>query len=85
MGAGADVVFLDGFEAAAGKGSVLVNEVDYMQPGIDDGEFIELYNPGPGTLSLAGLSLKLIDGADDTAYAEIPLDPIMLGAGAFFC
>lgn len=82
--AGADVVFHDGFEATAAAGSILVNEVDYVQSGIDDGEFIELYNPGPDAVSLDGLSLELIDGADNVPYAEIPLDPVLLGAGAFF-
>ena len=81
---GADVVFHDGFEATAVAGPILVNEVDYVQPGIDDGEFIELYNPGPDALSLDGFSLELIDGADNAPYAEIPLDPVLLGAEAFF-
>jgi hypothetical protein len=79
-----ELVFLDGFEAAPVEANLVINEVDYVQPGIDDGEFIELYNPGPDALSLDGLSLELIDGADDTPYAEIPLDPVMLSAGTFF-
>jgi hypothetical protein len=77
-------IFLDGFEAAPVDANLVINEVDYVQPGIDDGEFIELYNPGPDALSLAGMTLKLIDGADDTPYAEILLDPVMVSAGAFF-
>ena len=77
-------VFDDGFEAIVGAGSIVINEVDYVQTSTDDSEFIELFNPGPAPVSLAGIRLQLIDGADNSPYAEIPLDLLSLAAGAFY-
>ena len=37
--------------AAAARGQLVINEVDYDQPGTDSAEFIELLNTGPGTIS----------------------------------
>jgi hypothetical protein len=33
---------------------IVVNEVDVDQPGVDDGEFIEIYNPGNQSIDLTG-------------------------------
>ena len=79
-----DPIFSDGFEAIASAGSIVINEVDYVQPGTDGAEYIELYNPGADSVSLAGLTLQLIDGANNSPYAEIELDPVSLAAGAFY-
>jgi hypothetical protein len=79
-----DPIFSDGFEAIAGAGSIVINEVDYVQPGVDGAEYIELYNPGAASVSLDGLKLQLIDGANNSPYAEVVLDPVSLAAGAFY-
>lgn len=52
---------------------VVLNEIDYDQPGADGGGFVELYNAGRGTADLQGLALVFIDGADGTEYLRIPL------------
>jgi hypothetical protein len=52
---------------------VVLNEIDYDQPGADSGGFVELFNAGRGTADLQGLALVFIDGADGTEYRRIPL------------
>lgn len=64
--------------------SVVINEVDYDNVGTDNAEYLELHNPSSGTASLAGLSVVLINGATNDAYATIDLSPLTaLGAGKY--
>jgi hypothetical protein len=63
----------DGTGATAG-GALVLNEVDYDQPGTDLEEFIEIYNAGPGDQSLAGIALILVNGATQTEYARYDLE-----------
>lgn len=43
--------------------SLLINEVDYDNVGTaEDAEFVEIYNAGPGVVSLSGLALVLVNG-----------------------
>lgn len=57
---------------------VVLNEIDYDQPGADAGGFVELYNAGRGTADLQGLALVFINGADGTEYLRIPLNGSIL-------
>jgi hypothetical protein len=52
---------------------VILNEIDYDQPGADSGGFVELLNLGRGTADLQGLALVFINGTDGTEYLRIPL------------
>src|ERR671914_2856694 len=52
---------------------VVLNEIDYDQPGGDSRGFVELFNAGRGTADLQGLALVFINGADGTEYLRIPL------------
>jgi hypothetical protein len=63
---------------------LVINEVDYDQPGADDKEFIELFNSSAHAISLSGISLVLITGASNSEYARFDL-PIggLLAPGAF--
>ncbi|MEO8699156.1 MAG: lamin tail domain-containing protein [Kofleriaceae bacterium] len=54
---------------------IVINEVDYDQVGTDTAEFIELYNPGGGAVSLAGLQVVLVNGATGAVYDTIDLAP----------
>jgi hypothetical protein len=54
---------------------LMINEVDYDQPGIDDHEFVEVYNPNLQPRSLAGLALVFVDGATNAEYLRIDLTP----------
>lgn len=78
---GADSVFASSFESA---GKLVINEVDYDQVGTDTAEFIEIRNNGPGTASLAGVAVVLVNGADGAEYARIDLSgATQLAAGAY--
>jgi hypothetical protein len=52
---------------------LVINEIDYDQVGTDNAEYIEIYNPSDSTLSLAGLAVVLVNGADNAQYASFDL------------
>ncbi len=58
------------------SGNVIINEVDYDMVGTDDKEYVELFNPTTAGVSLAGLQLILVNGANSTPYQTIDLSPI---------
>ena len=64
---------------------LLINEIDYDQDGQDLAEFIELFNPGPAQVDLAGWTLELIDGSSGALYMSIDLTAInhRLNAGEY--
>ncbi len=62
---------------------VIINEVDYDQPGADTGEFIELFNSGIAT-SLTGYTLVLINGSTGATYRTLPLAPMMLLSDEYY-
>ena len=65
--AGVDLV------AGATAGQLVINEIDYDQPGTDTAEFIELYNGSPTAISLTGLTLELVNGSNSSVYDTIAL------------
>ena len=54
---------------------LVINEVDYDQIGTDTAEFVEIYNSGSTSASLAGLQLLLVNGATSTVYDTVDLSP----------
>ena len=66
------------------QGHLVINEVDYDNVGTDAAEFIEIYNPTSSTISLAGYSIMLVDGATGSVYRTIDLSPATsLDSGQF--
>lgn len=63
--------------------TIIINEVDYDQAGTDTAEFIELFNPGPGTVDLGGYVLKLMSETSDNIYRNFDLAGHALQAGGF--
>ena len=60
---------------------LIINEVDYDQPGSDTDEFIEIYNAGTGTADLTNISVELVNGSNSNSYHSISLSPLgTLGA-----
>lgn len=57
---------------------VVLNEIDYDQPGADSGGFVELFNAGRGTADLQGLALVFVNGGDGQEYLRIPLNGSIL-------
>jgi hypothetical protein len=65
-------------------GRLVINEVDYDNIGTDTMEFIEIFNPTNAPVPLAGYSLMLVNGADNTVYNTIDLSPAgTLAAGQY--
>jgi hypothetical protein len=67
-----------------GPARLVINEVDYDQPGTDSAEFVEIKNTGLGPVELAGVSLRLINGGTGSVYQDIALPATSLAAGDHF-
>lgn len=68
------------------QSGLVINEIDYDQPGVDSAEFIELYNAGTAAVNLADYNLILSNCNNNgfVAYATITLPAQSLAPGAFF-
>lgn len=64
--------------------AVIINEIDYDQPGSDTAEFIELFNSGGSTISLENYSIDLINGQDSSVYRSIDLSGFNIQANNYF-
>ncbi len=64
--------------------SVVINEIDYDQPGTDTAEFIELYNAGSSAVSLDDFTIELINGNNALSYRTINLSSFNIDANAYF-
>jgi Lamin Tail Domain len=69
---GAVVGLVVAMSAAVSNGQIVINEVDYDQPGSDTLEYVELQ--GAGNADLAGWTLVLYNGNGGGAYTTIDLD-----------
>ena len=67
-----------GVEDPEAPSRVVLNEVDYDQPGADNGGFVEFFNAGRGTADLGRLALVLVDGSTAAEYRRIPLAGALL-------
>jgi cysteine-rich repeat protein len=54
-------------------GGLLINEVDYDQPGTDTDEFVEIFNATASPINLSGLALVLVNGNGESEYNRIDL------------
>ncbi|MCP3980218.1 MAG: lamin tail domain-containing protein [bacterium] len=63
---------------------LVINEIDYDQPGVDDAEFVEIKNVGSLDVDLGSFSLEFRNGANDTTYGNIELPDAVLAAGDYF-
>ncbi|RLJ20592.1 nuclease [bacterium endosymbiont of Escarpia laminata] len=64
--------------------TLVINEVDYDQPGSDQAEFIELFNTGGTTLNLDDYTLQLINGSNSAPYRTYDLPTFTLDTNAYF-
>ncbi len=62
---------------------LVINEVDYDQPGEDDGEFIEIKNMGDEPASLENISLELVNGNNNETYELTELEGTIEAGGYF--
>ena len=65
---------------------LVINEIDYDQPGVDSAEFIELYNPGSSPVDIGVYSVILTNcnAGATVVYDSFPLPSQILSPGAFF-
>ena len=70
--------------AIGAKAAVVINEIDYDQPGTDSAEFIELFNSGISAVSLDNFTVALINGVDSSSYRSIDLSGFNINASGFF-
>jgi hypothetical protein len=54
----------------AGPSTLVLNEIDYDQPGADTGGFVEVKNIGSSAASLDGIAVVLVNGDDGAEYAR---------------
>jgi hypothetical protein len=77
-------VFLGG--AASARAQLVVNEIDYDQPGTDTAEFIEIKNVSASPVNLSSYSVELVNGAGGGAvvYQTIVLPAFSLAQGGYY-
>ncbi len=63
---------------------LVINEIDYDQPGTDAAEYIELRNNGDVATDLTGWTLALVNGNGAADYKIIDLSGYTLAAGDYF-
>ena len=64
--------------------NLVINEIDYNQPGSDTAEFVEIYNADTIFAHLQDYTLQLVDGANGTVYQSIALPDRTLSPGSYF-
>jgi uncharacterized protein len=66
--------------------TLVINEIDYDQPGTDTAEFIELKNVSAGTINLDNYTLELVNGTGNGAaiYLTFDLPNVDLSAGDYY-
>ncbi len=66
--------------------SLVINEIDYDQPGEDVSEFLELKNIGSEVANLNGYELRFVNGNEGSSsvYKTISLPDVGVPAGAYF-
>ena len=69
------------------SGQIVINEVVYDDSGLDDREFVELYNAGGSPVDISGWLLEAVDEAfpaDNNADYTVPAATPMIPAGGFY-
>jgi len=64
--------------------ALVINEIDYDQPGSDTGEFVEIKNAGSSPVDLGSFVLELVNGNGASIYKTIALPAISLAPGDYF-
>ncbi len=70
--------------AFSGHAAIIINEIDYDQPGSDTAEFIELFNAGTSAVSLNNYSIDLINQSASAIYRSIDLSGFNISANGYF-
>ncbi len=63
--------------------AVIINEIDYDQPGSDVAEFIELFNDHSNPVDLDGYTLDLVNGSNGSVYSTFELSGLLIAAQGY--
>ncbi len=63
------------------KQHLVINEIDYDQPGTDTDEFIEIYNPGNVAADVSNVAIVFVNGANNLEYARVKLNGMIPATG----
>src|SRR5262245_58870685 len=74
---------IDAASSALSAQGVVINELQYDDSGVDDREFVELYNAGPGSVDISGWTLASSDASGPNTAYVVPGSTV-LAAGAFY-
>ncbi|MFN8371334.1 MAG: lamin tail domain-containing protein [Anaerolineae bacterium] len=66
--------------------TLVINEIDYDQPGTDGAEFLEIKNVSGGAINLSGYQLVFINGGVNppASYRSVALPAVSLAAGDYY-
>ena len=80
------LAFVVAITAQSNAQSLVINEIDYDQPGTDSAEYVEIFNAGSTPINLADYRLVLWNGSPtgNVAYDSINLPAQTLNTGGFF-
>ena len=70
--------------ASVSNAAVVINEIDYDQPGTDTSEFIELFNSSSSAVLLDNYFVDLINGSNSSSYRTIDLSGFSIDANGYF-
>ena len=68
---------------ASAQAALIINEIDYDQPGSDTAEFIELHNPDTNPVALEGYTLELVNGSNGSVYGSFELSGLLIAAQGY--
>ncbi len=81
LGAG---LFSSTITMAAPSGGLVINEIDYDQPGTDMTEYVELYNSSSAAISTTDLTLIFVNGSGGAEYRRSSLaGAVSIPAGGY--
>ncbi len=64
--------------------AVVINEIDYDNTGLDEFEYVEIYNPYQKQMTLIGLYLVFVNGSTNSEYNAVYLgDAVYLDPGEY--
>ena len=78
------VLLLIAAPAGAASSTLVVNEIDYDQPGTDTAEFVELHNVSGAPVELGGHQLRLVNGNGGATYVTVDLPAGALEPGGHY-
>jgi predicted extracellular nuclease len=78
--------FVSSFETAATAAALVINEIDYDQPGTDTAEFVEIRNNDTVSVNLSNYNIQLVNGSGGGAaqYQLFNLPSLNLAPGDYF-